>query len=121
MTNPSQSAIMVVFFASLVGLATAATYASIVLMWAVVVTVKEYPLDILQFVGVFLTLGAYAALKAGKVQQDSHVYDGLNIVAGILLCVTAWYASQWGFVLLDVAWTVIALFTLVQRLIKKGR
>jgi len=68
--------------------------------------------DVLGWVGTVLYLIAYALVSVKKVEGDSFLYQGLNIVAGILLVINTFYWRAYPSLGLNAAWIGIALFTL---------
>lgn len=63
----------------------------------------------LQFIGSFLVLLAYFMSVQGYWNPESRVYLWTNAVASVASGVSALYFEVWGFVLLGVAWFLIAL------------
>ena len=72
-------------------------------------------IDILGWVGTILYLVAYALVSMKKVEGDSVVYQGMNIVAGALLVVNTLYLRAYPSAGLNVAWIGIGMFTLGRR------
>ena len=68
--------------------------------------------DILGWAGMTLYLVAYALISLKKVEGDSNLYQGLNILAGILLITNSFYWHAYPSAALNVAWIGIAAFTL---------
>ena len=68
--------------------------------------------DVLGWVGTVLYLIAYALVSVKKVEGDSFLYQGINIVAGILLVINTFYWRAYPSLGLNAAWIGIALFTL---------
>ena len=68
--------------------------------------------DVLGWVGTVLYLIAYALVSVKKVEGDSLFYQGMNILAGILLIINTFYWRAYPSLGLNVAWIGIALFTL---------
>ena len=68
--------------------------------------------DALGWVGTVLYLIAYALVSIKKVEGDSLFYQGMNILAGILLVINTFYWRAYPSLGLNVAWIGIALFTL---------
>ena len=69
-------------------------------------------IDILGWIGTVLYLVAYALVSLKKVEGDSVLYQGINILAGILLVVNTFYWRAYPSVGLNLAWIGIAVFTL---------
>ena len=71
--------------------------------------------DILGWVGAVLFLGAYALVSLKKVEGDSAVFQGINILAGILLIANTVYWKAYPSSALNAAWIGIAVFTLARK------
>ncbi len=69
-------------------------------------------IDILGWLGTILYLIAYGLVSAKKVEGDSWLYQGLNIVAGTLLIVNTFYLRAYPSAGLNIAWVGIAVLTL---------
>ena len=64
------------------------------------------------WIGTILYLIAYALVSMKKVEGDSVLYQGMNVVAGILLIINTVYLQAYPSAGLNVAWVGIGLFTL---------
>jgi hypothetical protein len=71
--------------------------------------------DILGWIGAILFLGAYTLVSLKKVESDSLLYQGINIVAGILLVANTMYWKAYPSTALNLAWIGVAVFTLGQK------
>ena len=69
-------------------------------------------IDILGWTGSILYLLAYALVSAKKTDGDSLLYQGLNIIGGILLVVYTLALGAYATTGLNTVWVVIGLFTL---------
>jgi len=69
-------------------------------------------IDTLGWTGTFLYLIAYALVSLKKVEGDSLLYQGINIVAGVLLIANTFYWHAYPSLGLNAAWIGIAVFTL---------
>jgi len=69
----------------------------------------------IQIAGALLILLAFAAAQAGWMEQKSAVYLTLNLAGSTILGVQATMHKEWGFVLLEGAWALIAAAGLVFR------
>ena len=69
-------------------------------------------IDILGWLGTFLYLVAYGLISLKKVEGDSNLYQGINIVAGFFLITNSFYWRAYPSAALNVAWIGIAVFTL---------
>lgn len=68
--------------------------------------------DVLGWTGTLLYLIAYALVSVKRVEGDSLFYQGINIVAGILLVISTFYWRAYPPLGLNAAWIGIAIFTL---------
>jgi hypothetical protein len=68
----------------------------------------------IQIAGALLILAAFAALQAGRLGADSVLYLLLNLVGAAILAVLAFLEDQWGFVLLETAWTIVSAWSLLE-------
>lgn len=69
-------------------------------------------IDILGWLGAILYLVAYGLISAKKVEGDSWLYQGLNIIAGILLVINTFYLHAYPSAVLNIAWIGIATLAL---------
>ena len=72
-------------------------------------------IDILGWVVTILFLVAYALVSMKKVDGDSVIYQGMNIVAGTLLVINTLYLHAYPSAGLNVAWIGIGMITLGRR------
>ncbi len=75
--------------------------------------------ELVQIVGAILILVAYAAGQFGLWNPLSYRYLLPNLVGAGILTVSAVIERQWGFVLLEATWTLVAFLGLV-RLTRSG-
>ena len=68
-----------------------------------------------QVAGALLILAAFVGVQRGLVATTSLAYLLLNLVGGAVLAVDAYVERQWGFVVLQTAWTVVAAVGLLRR------
>ena len=68
--------------------------------------------QLVQVVGAVLILIAFAAAQLGAMDQHSRAYLLLNLVGSLILAVLAWNERQWGFLLLEVVWSAVSLWSL---------
>ncbi len=71
-------------------------------------------LVIVQLVGALLVLAPFAAHQFGKLDTDAPGYLWPNLVGSAALAVLATLNSQWGFLLLEAAWAVVAARSIVR-------
>lgn len=69
--------------------------------------------QVIQIVGAVLILVAYGAAQIERLDPQSHLYLGLNLVGSAILGVLAATTAQWGFLLLEGAWALISLWGLI--------
>jgi hypothetical protein len=69
-------------------------------------------ITILGWIGSVLYLVAYALVSLKKVEGDSALYQGMNIIAGLLLVIYTIYLGAYATTALNVVWAAIGIFTL---------
>jgi len=69
-------------------------------------------IEIFGWIGTILYLLAYALVSAKKTEGDSDLYQGTNILAGILLIIYTLYLGAYATTGLNAVWVAIGLFTL---------
>ena len=69
-------------------------------------------IDILGWTGSILYLLAYVLVSGKKTEGDSLLYQGMNIVAGILLVIYTLALGAFATTSLNAVWVAIGLFTL---------
>ena len=67
-----------------------------------------------QLGGALLVLAAFVLLQRGRVTTSSSGYLLLNLAGGVVLALSALVERQWGFLLLQTAWALVALAGLVR-------
>ena len=72
--------------------------------------------EAVQIAGALAILVAYALAQFKVVDQRAYSYILLNLGGAIVLGVIAYVERLWGFFLLEVAWSVVALAGLYGRL-----
>jgi len=70
--------------------------------------------QIIQLVGAVLILGAFAAQQSKRLESETVVYQLLNCLGGFCLCTAAVAEVQYGFILLEGAWTILSAAGLVR-------
>ncbi len=71
--------------------------------------------DLLQVVGALLILAPFAALQFNRTTSDAPVYLWPNLVGSALLAYLAVVEEQWGFLLLEAVWAMVAAWGLARR------
>ena len=69
-------------------------------------------IDILGWTGSILYLLAYALVSMKKAEGDSLIYQGMNIIAGVLLVVYTLSLGAYATTGLNAVWVAIGLLTL---------
>ncbi|HJS20642.1 MAG TPA: hypothetical protein VJ785_17985 [Anaerolineales bacterium] len=69
-------------------------------------------INILGWTGSVLYLLAYALVSLKKAEGDSVLYQGTNIIAGILLVLYTVYLGAYATTALNAVWAAIGVFTL---------
>jgi hypothetical protein len=70
-------------------------------------------------VGAILILAAYGGNQLKALDSSTALYVILNLAGAAILAVVAALEDQWGFLLLEGVWTLIAAFAAI-RLISRG-
>jgi hypothetical protein len=68
--------------------------------------------QVIQVLGALLILTAFAGAQLDMLPVHSRTYLVLNVVGSAVLAYLAAADSQWGFLLLETAWTLISLWSL---------
>jgi hypothetical protein len=71
--------------------------------------------DVLQVIGAVLILVPFAWQQLGTLSTDRLAYLWPNVLGSGLLAYIAFDGQQWGFLLLEVVWALVALRGLVVR------
>jgi len=69
--------------------------------------------QVVQIIGAALILVAYVAAQVERLDPQSRLYLGLNLIGSIILAVLAASGSQWGFLMLECAWAIVSAWGLV--------
>jgi len=77
-------------------------------------------INILGWIGSILYLFAYALVSAKKTEGDSFLYQGMNILAGVLLVVYTLSLGAYATTGLNAVWIAIGLLTLGRKWITRN-
>ncbi len=72
--------------------------------------------DLAQIVGALLVLIPFTALQLGRTSAETMWYLVLNLLGSTLLAVLAVTHQQWGFLLLEGVWALVAGYGLLRQL-----
>jgi hypothetical protein len=72
-------------------------------------------LQLIQIVGALAILAAFVLAQADILGQTSRPYLGLNLAGAAVLAALAHLERQWGFLLLEAVWALVAAHGLVRR------
>jgi hypothetical protein len=70
-------------------------------------------LQVIQVAGALAILAAFVLAQAGVLGQSSRPYLVLNVAGAGVLAVLAYLERQWGFLLLEGVWTLVAAYGLL--------
>ena len=70
---------------------------------------------LLEFIGAIAILVPFSLLQAGRTTPRAASYLWLNLLGSLLLVYVAWIERQWGFVILQAVWALVAAWGLVAR------
>jgi len=71
--------------------------------------------QIVQIVGAVAILVAFIAAQLGAFDVRSRPYLWLNFVGAFVLGIVAWHERQYGFLLLEIVWTIVSAWGLMTR------
>lgn len=74
--------------------------------------------DILGWIGMILVLLAYALLSTNKI-ENSKLYQGLNLIAAILMAIGLYPTKAWFSFALQIVWALVALIAIIKIIKKK--
>jgi hypothetical protein len=72
--------------------------------------------EVIQIAGAALILVSFAGLQGDRMRPDSTIYLLFNLTGAVLLTISAFVEEQWGFVVLEVVWGLVAAFGLLTAL-----
>jgi hypothetical protein len=64
--------------------------------------------QVVQLVGAFLILIAYALAQLGVLAPRGAPFLLLNLAGALVLAASAWHEEQWGFLVLEAAWALVS-------------
>jgi len=67
-------------------------------------------IQVVSILGAITILAAYAANQYGRLRATSLAYTAANTIGAGILAVVAAVESQWGFLLLEGVWCILAAF-----------
>jgi hypothetical protein len=70
--------------------------------------------QVASFIGALVILVGYAGAQFGWMSARKPLYNVLNAIGSAILAYIAFRPFQLGFVLLEVAWTIISLYALTR-------
>jgi hypothetical protein len=71
--------------------------------------------QVVQIVGALAILAAFVAAQVGVFDVRSWSYLWLNFFGAFVLGIVAWHERQYGFLLLEIVWTIVSAWGLVTR------
>ena len=76
--------------------------------------------QVIQIAGAVLILAGFVLSQTKRLDAGSYTYLLLNLTGAAILTVLAFQDQRWGFVLLEGIWALVALVSLIIRLVGKG-
>ena len=76
---------------------------------------QKFLIDVLGWTGSILYLLAYALVSLRKTEGDSVLYQGINIIAGLLLVIYTLSLGAFATTGLNAVWVAIGIFTIVRK------
>ena len=70
--------------------------------------------SLVQILRALLVVGAFVLAQAGVLTPQARIYLVLNVVGAAILAVDAYIEQQWGFLLLEGVWAMIAVWGLMR-------
>ena len=71
--------------------------------------------QVVQIVGAVAILVAFIAAQLGAFDVRSRPYLWLNFLGAFVLGIVAWHERQYGFLLLEIVWTIVSAWGLATR------
>ena len=76
--------------------------------------------DILGWIGMVLVLLAYTLLSTSKI-ENGKLYQGLNLIAAILMAIGLFPSNAWFSFTLQIIWAFVAIVAIIKLNIKKDK
>ena len=70
--------------------------------------------QVTQIIGALLVLAGFAGAQLGRLSTNSKVYLAVNLAGSAILAYLAAADAQYGFLLLEVVWALVSLYSLVR-------
>jgi len=70
-------------------------------------TVIEFAVEVVGWLGAALILGAYALLSSGKLTGRSLIYQLMNVFGAIGFTINGWWHGAWPSAALNILWLLI--------------
>jgi hypothetical protein len=71
--------------------------------------------QVVQIIGALAILAAFVAAQESIFDVRSWPYLWLNFLGAFVLGIVAWHERQYGFLLLEIVWTIVSAWGLVAR------
>ena len=72
-------------------------------------------LDLLQILGAIAVLIPFVAVQLGRLRPTAKAYLWFNLVGSSLLAGLALHDHDWGFLLLEAVWALVAAWSLLKQ------
>jgi membrane-bound ClpP family serine protease len=72
--------------------------------------------QVTQIFGALCILAAFVGAQFAWLTTTSWWYLVLNVVGSAILAILAWFAAQWGFLLLEGVWALVSAWSLIRKL-----
>jgi hypothetical protein len=76
--------------------------------------------QIVQILGALCVLSGFILTQFGLLRSNSLAYQALNFVGGLILTIFALRERQFGFILLEGVWALVALWGIANLLLKRS-
>lgn len=77
--------------------------------------------DWIGFAGVSILLVAFFLNLANRIEKDSYLYIGMNILGAGIACMASVMINYLPFIILEGCWTLVSAFALFQKLSRKNQ